>query len=452
MHFNRGVILAAAATVALAWSGSAGAQTSTTPPTSAEIAQLESLFRISVQLTTAGGVPLYDTYGLNIASRSYEFMDPARLRERYTRNGVSLYNDRAAVAGVMDFRGLLIQGSYAANSTTFTIRVPALDEVGERYTSVFTGRTRDEAYAQFDSYLDDIDGPEAERLVRALLRALARTSPIDPLAGNPGSVQGSLVRASLDLSSGDSAIEQDAASGGSNTAGDPWIVGANYNWGSSSGGRYDFKRIDARVARSFRLGEGGRALLKIDSPVSYSEVNGARAVTAQFGVGVEVPVLARRWSLEPRVGYGITASDQIGSLGHMLSTTVASRFVLGNVGRGRIVIGNMAGYTQTLSTGFTGYNVNPGLKNWVFRNGLAYDLPLKFRGLGRNTSVRASYTFTNYAGDELYFDKFHEFGLSFGLRGREESARNARDLIRVNLGLTKATDYTSWSAGLGFRF
>lgn len=136
----------------------------------------------------------------------------------------------------------------------------------------------------------------------------------------------------------------------------------------------------------------------------------------------------------------------------MLSTTVASRFVVGNVGRGRIVIGNMVGYTQTLGTGFAGYNINPGLKNWAFRNGLAYDLPLKFRGLGRNTSMRASYTFTNYAGDDLYFNKFHEFGLSLGLRGREESARNARDLIRLNLGLTKAKDYSSWSAGLGFRF
>lgn len=241
MRFYRGILLGATAAMGMVIAGAAGAQTTVTPPTQAEIDHLSSLFRISVQLTTAGGVPLYDTYGLNIASRSYEFMDPARLRERYVRNGVSLYNDRAAVSGVMDFRGLLIQGAYAANSTSFTIRIPALDEAGERYTSVFTGRTRDEAYAQFDSYLDDIDGPDAERLVRAMLRALARTSPIDPLAGNPGSVQGSLVRASMDLSSGDSAIEQDAASGGSNTAGDPWIVGANYGWGSSNGGRYDIK-------------------------------------------------------------------------------------------------------------------------------------------------------------------------------------------------------------------
>jgi hypothetical protein len=424
------------------------AQAQTTGPTTTQLDQLSSLFRISVNLRAPSGAVLTDTYGLNRAERSYEFMDPVRLRERYGAQ----YTDRSAVAGLLDFRGLAIIGFYDANSTTFRISVPELDRAGERYTSVFTGPTRDAAYAQFDSYVNDIDIEDAERLVRLLLRALARTSPIDPLAGNPGSVQGSLVRAGLDLSSGDSAIEQDAASGGSNTAGDPWIVGVNYGWGSSNGGRYETRRVDGRVARSFRLNEGGRALLKFDMPISYSEVNGARAATAQLGVAVEVPLVARRWSLEPRLGYGITASDQIGSLGHMIATTIASRFIVGNIGRGRLVMGNMVGYTQTLSTGFSGYNINPGLKNWAFRNGLAYDLPLKFRGLGRNTAMRASYTFTNYAGDDLYFNKFHEFGLSFGLRGREESARNARDLVRLNFSLVKAKDYTNWTAGIGFRF
>ncbi|MES2175149.1 hypothetical protein HHL08_06620 [Sphingobium sp. AR-3-1] len=427
----------------------AQAQVGPPPPSPQQLDDIESLFRIGVTLGVGGGATITDSYGLDIANDGQDFMNPQRLRERYGAR----YNDRLPVSGVIDFRGLPIYGFYDTNSAVFRIAIPALDAEGEVYQNRFNGVTRQASYDLFDSYLNDIDSAEAERLVRLLLKSLARYSPVDPLAGNPGSVQSGLVRSSLDLSSGDSAIEQDAAnSGGTNTAGDPWIMGANYSGGSSNGGRYDFMRVDGRVARSFRLTEGGRALLKFDLPVSYSEVNGARAATAQFGVGVEFPVIARRWSLEPRVGYGITASDQLGSVGNMLSTTIASRYVLDGLGRGRLVIGNMVGYTTTLSTGITGYNVNPGLKNWAFRNGLAYDLPLKFRGLGRNTSARVSYTLTNYAGDKLYYDTFHEVTLSLGLRGREESARNARDLIRLNMNLIKAGSYTSWSAGLGFRF
>lgn len=425
----------------------AQAQVGPPPPTPEQLDQLESLFRIGVTLGLAGGGTLTDSYGLDIANDGQDFLNPQRLRERYGAQ----YNDLLPVSGVIDFRGLPIYGFYDANSSVFRISIPALDAEGETYQNRFNGVTRQSSYDLFNEYLDEVDSAEAERLVRLLLKSLARYSPVDPLAGNPNSVQSGLIRSSLDLSSGDSAIEQ-AANGGTNTAGDPWIVGANYSGGSSDGGRYDFMRVDGRIARSFRLSEGGRALLKFDLPVSYSEVNGARAATAQFGVGVEFPLIAQRWSLEPRIGYGITGSDQLGSLGHMISTTVASRYVLDGLGRGRLIIGNMIGYTSTMSTGFTGYNVNPGLKNWAFRNGLAYDLPLKFRGFGRNTSVRASYALTNYTGDKLYYNTFHEMTLSLGIRGREESARNARDLIRLNFNLIKAGDYTSWSAGLGFRF
>lgn len=418
------------------------------PPSEQQIDELESLFRIGVNLRTAAGTVITDTYGLNIADDGQEFMDPLRLAQRY--NG--LYTDQSAVSGVLDFRGLPIYGFWDQNSSVFRISVPALDAEGEVYQNQFAGATRAESYALFDSYLNDIEDEEAERLVRLLLRQLARYSPVDPLAGNPNSVQSTVIRSALDMSSSDSAIEQAAANGGTNTPGDPWIIGANYNWGSSGHGRYDFWRADGRVARSFRLAEGGRALLKIDLPFSYSEVNGARAATVQLGVGVEVPVIAQRWSLEPRIGYGLTASDQLGSVGHLISPSLASRYVIQGLGRGRLVIGNMIAYSMTMSTGFTGYNVNPGLKNWAFRNGLAYDLPLKFRGFGRGTSARLGYTFTNFTGDKLYYNSFHEVTFSLGLRGREESARNSRDLVRMNFSLIKTRDYTSWSAGLGFRF
>ncbi len=440
----------AAATALCAVAPSAQAQITQPPPTPSEqqIESLQSLFRIGVSIRTLSGGVLSDSYGLDIANDGQDFLNPEILLQRYGNQ----YNNQLAVQGLLDFRGLEIRGSYDFGSPVFRIAVPALDAEGESYQQVFAGATRQQSYDMFTDYLDDVESDEAERLVRLLLRSLARYSPVDPLAGNPGSVQSGLIRSSLDLSSGDSAIEQDAASGGTNTPGDPWIIGANYSFGSSDHGRYDFMRADGRIARSFRLSEGGRTLLKFDMPFNYSEVNGARAVQLQLGVGLEVPVIAQRWSIEPRIAYGITGSDQLGSVGHLVSATVASRYVLSGLGRGRLVIGNMVGHTQTMSTGFTGYNVNPDLKNWAFRNGLAYEMPLKLRSFGRNASARLSYSLTNYTGDKLYYNSFHEVTFSLGIRGREESVRNARDLFRLNFSLVKTKDYTSWSAGVGFRF
>ena len=200
-------------------------------------------FRIGVNIST-GGVPITtDSYDVVKAEDADAFMDPQVLAQRYAQ-----YNDTRAVQGVLDFRGVEFIGSYADNSPVFTVRVPAFDEGGVPYVLVFNGATRAESYALFDDYLD-IDGDaagqaEAERLLRLLLKALARLSPMDPLAGNPGSLQGSMVRDALDMSSGDSVAE-----GGTNTTGDPWVIGGTFTTASS--GRYSSKRYDLRLQRSF---------------------------------------------------------------------------------------------------------------------------------------------------------------------------------------------------------
>jgi hypothetical protein len=406
---------------------------------------LQNIFNLNVTISNGSTVTVSDSYGLNTARAFEDLMSPQMLSSRYG----TAYTNSAAVQGILDIRGLPAYASYAANSPVFVLRVPAFDEGGVPYQLTFKGQTRTQSYDQFKQMLDDTSDAEAMDLVRRLLKALARYSPIDPLAGNPGSAQGSLVRSTLDLSTGNSAIEN--AGGTKGTPGDPWMVGGSYTT-FSSGSRYSGHRFDGQIQRSFRLSEGGRSLLKFEMPLSYSETNGARAASVQLGLGAEIPVVARRWSLEPRVGYALTASDQLGSIGHMAVGSISSRLVFDHIGRGRVVIGNMVGYSSTLSTAFTGYNFNPGLKNTILRNGVAYELPLKLRKGGRSLSVRGSYAMTNFFGAQLYANTFHEATLSFGVRGREEGPRAARDLIRLNISGTKAGAYQSLTAGLGFRF
>ena len=410
---------------------SAPALAQTLPP---DVSALQGLFRIGVQIGT-----FRNTYDVKDADDATDFLSEADLFRRYP----GVYTGTQAVTGTLDFRGVPLFGSYLANSNTFTLRVPAFDEPGSTYLLTFTGTSRAASYQAFKDYFDETDSVEAERLIRLLLRSLTRT-PLDPLAGNPGSLQGGLVRSALDLSDGDSLVE-----GGADNV-DPWMVGAAYT--RSSGGRFDSDRFDARLQRSFRVLQGSRARLKLEAPVSYQEVNGARSFSASPTIAMEIPLQENRWSIEPRLGYGITASDELGSLGHMLAASVSSRYRIDGVGRGKLIIGNMVGYSTTLPTDFTGYDINPSVQNWVLRNGLAYEYPLKAQVLGRSASIRASYTFTAFTGDELYADTFHEATLSIGVRARETEVRNTQDLYRINISGVAANGYKSISAGLGFRF
>ncbi|WP_373491743.1 hypothetical protein [Parasphingorhabdus sp.] len=418
-----------------------------TVPNLGNYQDLNGNFRIGIQATNAiNGFSLSRSFEQDTIDEIIDFLDPTEIALVIGQ----LNAQSAEISQVFDLRGATALAGYQQNGTTLSISfvspsgdLVSLDD-GTSCSFTFQGITRQDAFNQFDTILDDGNNATARQVYSCLGRSFTRFSPIDPLAGNPNSLQASLARSALDLTSSDSLIEE-----GTNTYGDPWIIGAAATTGSA--GRFDYQRVDARVQRGFRVFAGNRALLKFDLPVSYSNIKGAASYTAQVGLGVEVPLIDTKWSIEPRVSYGVVYSDNAGSVGHILQGSVVSRYVVQGLGRGRLVIGNMVAYSSTLATPGD-YNLNPDIKNWVFRNGLAYELPLKGGVGGRSSSLRASYAHTLFAGDKLFNRSFHEATISFGLRGREESVRAARDLIRFNLNTVQANGYQSYTAGIGFRF
>lgn len=420
-------------------------------PNPGNFTELDAPFRIGVAVTNANnGFADEQAFEQDTIDEIIDFLDPFEL----TQVVGAINANQSAITAVFDLRGATAIGSYAQDGTTLSvIFVDPQGAIingsnGAACSFSFTGATRQDSFDEFDVLTDpDIDSqdPRSEAIFDCLYAGFARFSPLDPLAGNPASLQSTLLRNALDLSVGDSLIEQ-----GENAPGDPWVIGATYSGGNT--GRFDYERFDGRIQRSFRIFEGNRAQLKFDLPIQYSRLAGADTYSAQLGVGLEVPVISSKWSIEPRVSYGAVYSEDFGSVGHILQGAVVSRAVFDGIGRGRLLLGNMVAYSTTLSAPGLTISLNPDLKNVSFRNGLAYELPLKAAIGGRNSSVRASYTNTQITGDELRNENFHEFTLSFGLRGREESARATRDLIRFNVNAILANGFDSFSAGFGFRF
>ena len=430
---------------------------------------LDDNFRIGIRITD----PLF---GLPQVERSFEqstiedietYLDPREIAAYLNTPAQptlgTFYAQVGQIDGVFDIQGAPVVAGYAANGRTLTLNfvsshsvvapngvavsVPVTDASGTPCTFSFTGNTRQAAYDQFAAAVDDDSSPTSQRMFQCLSRARAQFSPVDPLVGNPFSLQGSMVRSALDLTEGDSLVEADPAAG-ANSSGDPWIIGATFAGGSA--GRFDITRIDGRVAKGWRVFEGNRARLKLDLPFSFTRIKGATAYNGQLGLALEVPIKSN-WSLEPRVSYGLVYSGDQGSVGHIVQGSVASRYVIRGLGRGQLVIGNMVGYSSTLKTPGD-INLNPDIKNWVFRNGAAYELPLKMRVMDRATSVRASYTFTKFAGDELFNNNFHEGTISFGLRGREDTPKQFRDVMRLIFSTVQAKGFSTYTAGVGFRF
>lgn len=322
------------------------------------------------------------------------------------------------------------------------------------YSVVFIGFDQNNAAQQaFSAYEAFLDGNTTQgqwfyrgsqqftsrQMLNGVYGCSVRTAGVNPLVGNPDSLQQQMVDQALDFT---------LPTFGADEA--PWGLGLKFGRVNKQGAVGN--QFDARVNRAFRLSEGNRSLLIFDFPVSYTDVKGVRTFRASGAVALRYPV-SRKWSLEPRVGFGyVNAFDQ-GLEGQVMTGTLTSLYMIDNIGRGTLTVGNMVGYTKVLKAQLYGYDVGNRTSNTVLRNGLAYDLPLSGVRVGkRQSSMRVSYAFTKYLGDDLYTENIHEATLSLGVRTRETDTRNSQELFRLGMIGKFANNYKSGHVFLGYRF
>lgn len=282
-----------------------------------------------------------------------------------------------------------------------------------------------------------------------------------PTYGSPNSIQFQAVKAALDLES----VEPEGADRMGPEGDSDTIGGALTYWGvpGQTGERYDAHYQHAR-----RVFKGSRARLVIDVPINvlhagtitspFGTEKGDTATLGTVSVGLELPAKSN-WIVTPRVSYGVAAAgDYFGGNGELLTGSLTSRYQIRQIGRGDLVIGNSIAYTHSAKL-ITSQQFFAPTVNWVFRNGLAYQLPLKSRMFGRQTSLRASYVFTITTTDPVVYKHEHEFGLSFGVRTREAEQKNRFEQLRVgllythsNLSFLPHSGYDAGTVTLGYRF
>ena len=96
-----------------------------------------------------------------------------------------VYTPVSPVSLGINLRGIGVAASFAANSTTLEVQIP---QAG--ITASFTGGTRDDSLTLFKDFIHDAASGNKSRL----LRAYARYSPIDPIAGNPNSLMAQMAQ------------------------------------------------------------------------------------------------------------------------------------------------------------------------------------------------------------------------------------------------------------------
>jgi hypothetical protein len=292
----------------------------------------------------------------------------------------------------------------------------------------------------------------------ALVPGIAQAAPYLATVGSPNSLQHSAVSTALNLSDIED-IDEDGT--GAYPQGDADTIGAAFTYWGAYG--LEGQRYELRYQKAMRVSEGSRARVLIDPVLNVLHANkGDTATMGTLSAGVELPVQPN-WLITPRVAYGVTDAGRFfGSTSNdLLTLSATSRYRIAQVGRGDLTIGNMLGWSTTIKNGL-GRDPRFYIKEnvWTFRNGLAYQLPIKGRMLGgRQGSVRASYVWTKLTGDPQSYENVHEAAISVGVRTREVEQKSGTEQLRVGLIYTHGTNiggsqfgYDAVTLTVGYRF
>lgn len=329
----------------------------------------------------------------------------------------ALYSDTSPAVIRFGYRGLPMVLTTAAGGKDVTLLIPGLDIA----TPFDAQPTRDANVEDVKTFLKNSGG----EILNRLQQLLAKTSPIDPIAGNPNSLQSRLVSDDFDRNFTQFATNiRTAGPAGGEPVNNLIGIGMSYAGYTQSG-------LDSRVATlplsyTLRPDLDPRRQLTLSLPLTITEVAGAKSYGVNLGLAYRVPV-NDAWALTPAVGYGIAASEDLGSAAAMLTASLTSQYTLHRAGYD-LAIGNMLGIYQSSKFSVGDYSFDPKISNTVLRNGLMASIPTRM--MGTPMAFELSFINTRYSGTELYANQYNEIGMALGTA---KSANAARSYLRASV-------------------
>lgn len=283
-------------------------------------------------------------------------------------------------------------------------------------------------------------------ILNKLQQLLAKTSPVDPIAGNPGSMQSRMLTDDFDhgFTQLSSNIKQSGESVNSGPVNNLTSLGMSYGNYSQAG--FNNSVITLPLAYTFRPDMDPRRQLTIHTPITVTEVAGAKAYSANIGVSYRLPI-NDDWSITPAVGYSLSSSPNLGSAAAMLSASLTSQYTM-RMPNYDLAFGNMIGLYNANKFKAGDYSFEPNINNTVFRNGAMVSFPTIV--MGRRMSFEISYINTILTGTDLYSNRSNEIGITLGTN---KSANSARSYFRAGVNYLKGEkDVHGFRLNLGYWF
>lgn len=342
--------------------------------------------------------PYHTTVTVDSASATVSAPNLVDLKRELTTSSIQklipFYNPNSPTSLDFNIRGIIALAAFPANSPTLIVQLPQIGSV-----QTFTGTTREDSITLFKDFIRD--GGSHQKI----FNAYARFSPIDPIAGNPNSLQAQMAQA-------DYLVGHLSPLSGCDCC---WraqpIVNqyqAGFNAGRAFSEGFDTTAVTLPLRYSFSTDLNWAFFL--DAPLTYLRNGGASSLVGSLGLGLRVPII-HNWSLTSIVRMGAGGSLDLCTAGCFASVGLTSVYDY-KISNFVLSLTNYAGYFTSTNLWLTGINFNYHLHNYIFKNGLSLTTCKGVIVCNRTINFSLSFADSCFTRDRLFIRHYDEIAVS----------------------------------------
>ncbi|MBF0136986.1 MAG: hypothetical protein H7833_09400 [Magnetococcus sp. DMHC-1] len=364
---------------------------------------------------------------------------------KYSMDSLNIgYTEQSQATAVLNLRGVEANFAYTANSPSLQFNIPSLG-----ITQTFNGATRKQSQDMLEDWFK-----KNPNILSRMFKEYAKSTPIDPIAGNPNSLMSQMAASDFraatgigvedkDVSQKEDANKSDAKSDHAN----PGLLGVGIRYGQYKSNGF---KTDTTTLPLFYSKVINKYTLFFDVPLSMIETESSKSYTGSLGVGLKVPVM-NKWNITGFLRDGVGGSKDLGAVSGIYSGSLTSDFsyLIPDDGS-KIMMGNMISYSKTYSIEVGGYETNYDLSNYIFRNGLAFERKLPFDLLSKKVTGELFAINTYFGGDDVYVKSSTDIGFDLGTNmtiGNYTYKDN-----KLGLTYTFGGGYTGFTLNYGYKF
>lgn len=402
---------------------------------------LAALYCAHPTVANADAVALTVTVDGMRANESYKSVEDAfgllgsQTVSGYFSGFFNTYTDASAASAQINYLDVGIRYGFEANSNTVTLAVPATG-----FTRSFTSDNRQNSNRLLRDFLRD----NGDVVLQDIEKFRIQNSPSSPVAGNPSSLQASLVDQSFTALTTDA--PGPAAPGGSaGSKASSGVTQIGFEGGTFSTGRLNGSNYTLPISYAMNLG-GKNNELRFSLPITYTILDGSKIYSGSFGVNYRQG-LTDNLSIQSGFSYGVVYSEDLLQLVQLASATIglSYRFDLGGA---TVTPAVLVGQVNSLGLKISDYSFDPDIDSYTLKIGQVVENDVQM--FGYPVRVQAFAAHTKLLGEKFFVQNYTDFGVNLGLLAPSGNRFTRR--IRAGFIITASETYSAARLSFGYAF